>query len=428
MDEAASAREVEPKRDTIWLTGADMANLAIGIVIHVILTRSLLSDDYGSFVLLLDFFHVCVILIDLGLPTLIARDGGRMSAKLPSILNQVAVLQFVVMWVMLVVVLFSTRTLDSTWEKPAVLLLMAAAMQVIAYSFRAAMRSQGEARLEAMVRISDRAVVCLVMVLWADSLVDLALASAIGPCVSATLAMLLFKYGIEPNLDETSGDLPETAELETKELVKVGLPFMVAGAALVINVRIEKLLLGILATPEDVAVFQVAWLGFIAAYAPVLSLRAVLTSWLGEVRDDAQELFMRSRKAFFASIGLGCILSLVGLIISPLAFDTLFPDYSELVLTPFRVLLLAWLFHTIASSPLALIQVGKRPWNYTRILWIGVGVSAAVLALVMNTATKAPMGAAIAAASGALVVLGLSSSLALYHKQDSSESTAEEIK
>ena len=82
-----SDRKVVPQRDTLWLSSADAINLFFGIVIHVILTRRLLSDEYGTFILLLDFFHVCVILVDLGLPTLIGRDGDRLGSKLDFIIS-----------------------------------------------------------------------------------------------------------------------------------------------------------------------------------------------------------------------------------------------------------------------------------------------------------------------------------------------------
>ena len=72
-----------------------------------------------------------------------------------------------------------------------------------------------------------------------------------------------------PRLAEPEETVPETAEMEMGDMVRAGLPFLLASAALVVNVRVEKLLLGLMTTPEDVAVFQIAWLGFIAGYGPI---------------------------------------------------------------------------------------------------------------------------------------------------------------
>ncbi len=374
-------RKVVPHRDTVWLSGADGANLLLGIVIHVILTRVLLSDEYGMFVLLLDLFHVGVMCIDLGLPTLIARDGGRMASRLSELLVRVGKLQFIIFLGISLTILMVAGTVNPSWEKAAFLLFLAAGLQVFTYSYRAALRSLGEARLEAVVRVVDRMIVALLMVMWSESLTDLALATAIGPASSLFVAILLCRQRLaksvedETELDGAQSNLPETADMDSRELVRAGFPFLVAGAALVVNVRIEKLLLGVLATPEDVAVFQIAWLGFIAGYGPVLSLRAVLTSWFGEVRDDLDKLAHRYRQALLTCAILAPLGAAFGYFIGPFALGELFPDYSDMATGPFNLLLIAWLFHTWASPSLARIQVGDKPWNYTRILWVGICVS-----------------------------------------------------
>jgi O-antigen/teichoic acid export membrane protein len=397
-------RKVVPQRDTLWLSGADAINLVFGIIIHVVLTRALLSDEYGTFVLLLDFFHVCVILVDLGLPTLIARDGGRLGNHLSELLTKISSLQIVLMWVIAIAAMFVVGSFNSVWKNPAFLLAIGAGLQVLAYSFRSAFRALGEARLEALVRVSDRAIVALLMATWATDLPTLAGATALGPAFALAISMSVWKWRIEPGLNEPNENAPETAKMGRRDLVRTGLPFLVAGAALIINIRIEKLLLGVLATPQDVAVFQIAWLGFIAGYGPILSLRAVLLSWFGEVRDDYNKLLHRYNRALFATGILALIGMGIGLLVAPFAFGNLFPEYTELVERPFYGLLLAWLFHTMASPSLALIQVSEKPWNYSRILWLGIIVSTIASLYLIPTQPSAVDGAVVAAILGSLFV------------------------
>ena len=71
-------RRVRLERDTLWLSGADMAALLVGLAVHVVLTRTFADGDYGRWVLLLDLFYVTATIVDLGLPTLIGRDGERL--------------------------------------------------------------------------------------------------------------------------------------------------------------------------------------------------------------------------------------------------------------------------------------------------------------------------------------------------------------
>ena len=133
-EEEVFKRKVVPQRDTLWLSGADAINLVFGIIIHVVLTRALLSDDYGIFVLLLDFFHVCVILVDLGLPTLIARDGGRLGSKLSSLTSRVVSFQFPLMVMIGLLGAYVGVMLFGGWLVPAFLLSIAAGVQVVTYS------------------------------------------------------------------------------------------------------------------------------------------------------------------------------------------------------------------------------------------------------------------------------------------------------
>jgi O-antigen/teichoic acid export membrane protein len=397
-------RKVSPHRDTLWLSGADAINLVFGIIIHVILTRSLLNDDYGTFVLLLDFFHVCVILVDLGLPTLIARDGGKLGTKLQNLLEQVFKIQSLSLIIVGLLAAFVGIKLFGGWIEAAIVLAIGAGLQVLAYSVRAGFRSLGEARLEAIIRIIDRGVVALLIITWADSISQFALATALGPLSALIIALILWNVKGRTNLKEPEAPLPVTANLDNKMLINTGLPFLFASAALIINVRIEKLLLGLLATPEDVAIYQIAWLGFIAGYGPILSLRAVLLSWFGEVRDDLEKLTLRYSRAFTACAILGPVGVGIGLLIGPLAITSLFPDYSEMVEKPFLILLLAWLFHTMATPSLALIQVGRKPWNYTRILWSGIAISTVACLFLITTQSNAVLGAANAACFASICV------------------------
>ena len=401
-------RRVIPQRDTLWLSGADAINLLFGVIIHIVLTRALLSDEYGTFILLLDFFHVCVILVDLGLPTLIGRDGERLGSGLNRVLTKVSRIQASLLVVGCVVFAYVGFNLFGGWIAPAILLSLGAGMQVLAYAHRAALRALGEARLEALVRIIDRGVVALLMVVWANDLFEFAVVTLIGPTCSFLAAVSIYWVKVAPRLAEPEEPMPETAEMEMGDMVRAGLPFLLASAALVVNVRVEKLLLGLMATPEDVAVFQIAWLGFIAGYGPILSLRAVLLSWFGEVRDDLERLAHRYKRALFACAIICPVGGLIALGVGPFAFEALFPEYAEAAKIPFYGLMLVWLFQAMASPSLAIIQIGKRPWNYTRILWVGILIDILLCLWLIPTQQNPVAGAVGAACLASLFVFAIS--------------------
>ena len=405
----ASRRQVALERDTAWLSSADAASLVMGMVVHVILTRSLLSGEYGLWVLLLDMFHVAFVLIDLGLPTIIGRDLDRLGMLGRKLVHRSLALQIPAMVVLVpAATLLSLRLTGaaSVWLTPAILLAGSAALQVLAYSHRSALRALGEARKEAVVRIIDRAGVAVGLVIaqtYLPGRLDvLAIAVLAGPVLALLYAALVGERQMLLSASEPTLALP-TSSMENKELLSAGLPFLLASSALIIQVRIEKILLGTIGDVEALASYQIAWLAFIAGYAPILSLRAMLLSHFGEVRTDITALlprFERSRKL----VSLALIPSLIiGWFGGGMMIPFLFPEYSQSAEPLFRILLAAWALALIASPPLTIVQISDKPWRYTRALWWGIGADA--LACVVLIPRIGAEGAAWSACVGALVVL-----------------------
>ena len=64
-------------RDSVWLASADVVAVLLAFIGQLILARALMSESYGLFVIAVDLFATLFLLLDLGLPTLLARDGPR---------------------------------------------------------------------------------------------------------------------------------------------------------------------------------------------------------------------------------------------------------------------------------------------------------------------------------------------------------------
>ena len=79
FEESMSDQSRRPSfgRDSVWLASADVVAVLLAFVGQLILARALLSESYGLFVIAIDLFATLFLLLDLGLPTLLARDGPR---------------------------------------------------------------------------------------------------------------------------------------------------------------------------------------------------------------------------------------------------------------------------------------------------------------------------------------------------------------
>ncbi|MGB1420105.1 MAG: oligosaccharide flippase family protein, partial [Poseidonia sp.] len=71
-------------RDASWLVGADLLAVALAFVGQIVLTHALLEEQYGWMVLAIDLYASLFLVIDLGLPTLLARDGARAPSMVSS--------------------------------------------------------------------------------------------------------------------------------------------------------------------------------------------------------------------------------------------------------------------------------------------------------------------------------------------------------
>ena len=402
-------RRVRLERDTLWLSAADMAALLVGIAVHVVLTRTFTDGDYGRWVLLLDLFYVTATIVDLGLPTLIGRDGERLGTAAQGLVHRCLKIQ--IRWALPIIAIGGILGWlwvgkSTIWLVASLILALSACVQILTYAHRAALRALGESRQEALVRFVDRGATAVGIVLAASLFgahpIALALATFLGPIGAMIIAIWLGEKRF--SIVTEDGFEIETKKAEGRALINLGLPFLLAAIALVANVRIEKLMLGILSTTDSVEIFQIAWLAFIAGYAPILSIRAVMLSWFGEVRDAPEKMWHRAKRAAML-IGVASIPGFfIGSLAGVEALVTVFPEYAEAT-TVFSWMLYAWILALFASVPLTLVQVSERPLRYAALLWLGIIADLLACWVLIPDSQNPAEQAAFAAIIGAAMVL-----------------------
>ena len=402
-------RRVRLERDTLWLSAADMVALLVGLAVHVVLTRAFTEGDYGRWILLLDLFYVTATIVDLGLPTLIGRDGERLGDGAQDLVRRCIRIQvrFAVPIILISGLLGWWWVGDSTaWLVASIILALSACVQILTYAHRAALRALGESRQEAFVRFVDRGATAIGIVLAVAQFgahpIALAMATFMGPLGAMLIAIRL---GERRLACASNGEILETSSAEGRTLINLGLPFLLAAIALVANVRVEKLMLGTLSSTISVEIYQIAWLAFIAGYAPILSIRAVMLSWFGEVREDAEKMWYRAKRASM----LIAVASLPGFFIGGWmgmeALEYVFPDYADKATDVFSCLLFAWILALLSSVPLTLVQVSERPLRYAGLLWAGIFADFIACWILIPGSVFPAESAAFAAIIGAAVVL-----------------------
>ena len=286
-----TARTPSSGRDASWLVGADLAAVVLAFTGQIMLTHALLAEHYGWMVLAIDLYASLFLVIDLGLPTLLARDGTRAPSLVPAAVwrtyrwQAMAALPFV---------LLALVARPEAWlnvEAPATLLLLAvliALVHVASYAPRSGLRVLGEARLEALTKVAERGVTVTaygVLVLQGSTSATAFTAAFLGGAVVGWALALWWLLRVAPPAPQRVdwGRLGE-AWASPRSLLMSALPFAITLGILPYVIRIEKFMVAASGDATLGAVFhvaQLAWLaGLLDGWLARLAWLVGLVGWL----------------------------------------------------------------------------------------------------------------------------------------------------
>ena len=393
-------------RDTVWLASSDGLAIVFGLIGQVILAKALLQSDYGLLVVILDAFATMYILIDAGLPTIIARDVPRSPGASRKAVRRVLKLQALIAVPFL---LGSAIVSTSIWDDVPLELLMACSLvafgHIMSYPHKAMLRALGEARIESILKLIERVITTgfyyLFLVNDHNSPTIYACGFTIGVFISLIGTLWI---GERLSRDEGDGLPPEWNT--NKTLLISALPFAVTLGILPYVTKLEKFLLAGLASYDDVSLYHVAQLAWIAGLMLPQAMRAALLPYLGETRDVPRKFSARMLTAHHWTIAILPIGLIAGhLIVSfsiPKFFDS---NYSDAVQV-FDILLAGWAMTLLSIPWYVALQAGKNPWRFTGLICLVIlaaGLSGWILIPITGV-----QGAAWASVIGCSVMLSFS--------------------
>ena len=412
-------------RDASWLVGADLLAVALAFIGQIILTHALLAEHYGWMVLAIDLYASLFLVVDLGLPTLLARDGARAPSLVPAAVwrtyrwQALAVLPFIAVAVLL---------RPEVWlnvQAPSELLLAAgliALAHVASYAPRAGLRVLGEARLEAITKVVERGltVVLYGLLAWQGSTSATAFTCAFlfGATAGWGLALFWVVRTAPPAQPAVDWGALGPSWASTAQLLGSALPFAITLGILPYVVRIEKFMVAASGGAELGAVFHVAQLAWLAGLVVPAAIRSALLPVLGEARFKPLKHRRELNNAVDMCFGLlpyGLFGGhLVVVLFAPVAFpvDYLDGTYGASAIDVFTVLLAGWGLTLLATPTYTALMAGEHPWRFTlfiALVLLAAGMLGAVLVLngPSDPGQKLYAGAAASSLSAA-VLLGLS--------------------
>ena len=406
MEEAhvKSSRLPQMGRDSAWLAGADLVAVFLALFGQVVLTRALWTESYGLYIIALDVFATLFLVIDLGLPTLLARDGPNAPHRIwPSILR-IYNLQFKAAIPFILLAILLAPSIDSDWTAHLPVMAICAVIalaHIASYAPRSGLRAAGEARLEAWTKVLERAITTIAYLslyaLGITSVIGYASAFLLGALSGFVLALWWVKKTLRvyENSEGVQGDLG-VDWLDNRTLMIQALPFAITLGVLPYVVRIEKFIIGLEMGVDSAALFHVAQLAWLAGLVVPQALRAALLPVLGKSRFSPSHFHREMNASLDICFGLLPIGIFAGAFIVkgflPFAFPSQYTDgtLGASAVDLFMVLLLGWCFTLLATPTYTALQAGPKPWRFT--FFISVVVLFATLLGILLIGWQAPLG------------------------------------
>ena len=408
-----TGRDLNMGRDSSWLIGADIFAVFLALIGQVVLTRALITEDYGIFIIALDVFATTFLIIDLGLPTILTRDGANCVNKIWDAIWRIYRIQFICMIPFVLVALLGVTIIVDDWTSyfPVIVTCMLVALaHIFSYAPRSGLRAAGYAWMEACTKVIERiGAVAGYLALYyfgSESVESYAIAFLIGALLGLSSAILLAKFALKPTSNDSSWQDLDECWIDNKSLILQSLPFAITLGILPYVIRIEKFIVAGTMGVDSAALFHVAQIAWLAGLVVPQALRAALLPILGQRRNDESKFFASIEKSLDLCFGILPIGLFGGALLIQFLLPIAFPEqYTDGSIGPsavelFMILLIGWCLTLIATPSYTALQAGENPWKFTLfigfVVVFGTIIGFLLIGSMANSPTRGLYGAAIA--------------------------------
>lgn len=298
------------------LTAERVFSLLVGAVVSVLIARALGPDTFGAYAFILSAVAMVVPLLDVG-QTILVRDLVTNEHRRPQLLAAAMRVATVIALVLQVVAVLAALVLPehlSSARGPLLLAaigLLARPVAVLDYWFQYRLDARGAALARLIgLFVGNGARVAIVIQGSPHALSLLALSTVLESVIVAALMLRSYRRA---NLD------PRQLVVGTGEAMlyfRRIFPLLVAGLSIALYMRMDQVLLGLLADVDDVGQYAAAVrLSEFSYFLPVVlmtSLAPGLAAMHARHPDTFAQVYERV-VAGFAALALVCLIGLVGL-------------------------------------------------------------------------------------------------------------------
>ena len=370
--------------DTAWLSVAEVFAITLGLLSQVVLTRGLITDEYGIWIVIFDAALTIFLLLDPGITTVIGRELPSNPESSFNFLFSVIKIQLLCAVLIIPLFFFGFEIFGTPSDFsvfPTVLIAIGAFSTAVSSPFKAILRSTGKANWEAIMRVIDRLLLATGYVLIHQSngsLVDYCSVIAIAPSISAVIIISLAI--IHSIRIQSAHSVTKDIDYHPRIILTKALPFFIFIALLQIMERADKLILYAHSPVEHISTYGIALLVYFTGMAVTRIIRNILLPWFSECDDSSPgKLALRYKTAFVFVcflIPLGTIAAQLVMMTVPIVVfpeEYVYPDHelfsSESI---FRVLLVGWSIQMVLSPSWESIRSHSTPMKLNITAFVGV--------------------------------------------------------
>ena len=425
MSEAVASetgRDLNMGRDSSWLIGADIIAVFLALIGQVVLTRALITEDYGIFIIALDVFATTFLIIDLGLPTILTRDGANSVNKIWEAIWRIYRIQAICMLPFVLFAFVGVAIFVDDWTSflPVIITCMLVALaHIFSYAPRSGLRAAGYAWMEAWTKVIERLFTMsgylILYYIGSNSVESYALAFLLGAIVGLFCALMFARKVLKTSSNNSSWNELGECWIDNKSLILQSLPFAITLGILPYVIRIEKFIVAGTIGVDEAALFHVAQIAWLAGLVVPQAMRAALLPILGQRRSDEAKFITSVEKSLDLCFGLLPVgLFGGGLLIHfllPIAFPEQYTDGSlgASAVDLFMILLIGWCLTLLATPSYTALQAGDNPWKFTIFIALVVVFATIVGFLLIGSMANSPSrglyGAAIASSLSSAFLL-----------------------
>ena len=379
------------------MTLASVGQKICAFIYFTILARYLGPEDVGKYVFTLSFAAIFVILIDLGLTSVLIREGARHKDRLEKYITTILSIKLPLGVFAYVLMILSVFLLG--YGRGVIMMVALAGVTMFFDSmhmtFFGALRANGDLRYESWGMVGSQVASLILGLLCVQF--DLPLVCFIGVFTLSSFLNLVFAIHVVRKKLQISC-LPRFDRSTFIQVRTIAIPFAVAACAARVYSYVDSIILSKLAGDIAVGIYAIPYkITFAFQFIPLALIAPLYPVFSRLFKENKRELgdhFVQAVRY------LAIIVFPLAIGLSVLAQDVIIGiytvDYADSVL-PLRILLVSLLFSFLGFPVGALLNACNRQATQTRIV---LGVM--LVNIVLNVVYISRFGA-VAAASAALV-------------------------